>query len=75
VGLPQPTTVRDPDTGIIVDGYRVRVQSDETGAQAVLDIPRDRYSPEYVQRQANQHLGTQDAVVKLFGTPEPGQTG
>lgn len=71
VGLPEPTPVRNPNNNLVEDGYRLNVESLETGARAVLEIPKSLYSPEYVQRQADDHLGRQDAVVKAFGEPTP----
>ena len=70
-GLPIPTPVRDPDTGNIVDGYRLTVVSNQTGARAVIEIPETAYSADNVQKPAEYKLGIHDSVLSKFAAPQP----
>ena len=70
-GIPQATPVRDSNTGLVVDGYRLTVVSNDTGAAAVLEIPKDRYTVEHVTELAERALHHADGVVKAFGTRPP----
>lgn len=71
--LPEPMAVKDPDTGAIVPGYQVTVRSTTTGAKATLDIPKQRFSPDYLAAQARAALEPLDAAVAKYGAA--GMTG
>lgn len=70
-GLPIPTPVRDPDTGNIVDGYRINVVSNATGARAIIEIPETAYSADNVKKLAEYKLGIHDSVLSSFAPPTP----
>lgn len=67
VALPEPMAVRDPDTGAIVDGYRLTVRSKTSGATATLELPKSRYSADYLKAQAEAALEPLDASIAAFG--------
>lgn len=64
---PQAQPVRDEETGLVVDGYRITAVSDTTGNRAVFELPRSRFSPEAVNAEALRHLGVLDATTALYG--------
>lgn len=65
---PVAQPVRDEETGLVVDGYRITAVSDATGNRAVFELPRSRFSPETVNAEAQKHLGVLDATTALYGT-------
>lgn len=67
VSLPEPMAVRDPDTGAIVDGYRVTVRSKVSGATATLEIPKSRYTAAYLAVQATAAIAPIDESIATFG--------
>lgn len=73
VSLPEPMPVRDPDTGAIVDGYRLTVRSKTSGATATLELPKSRYSAAYLKQQAEAALAPLDESIAAFG--QAGMTG
>lgn len=72
-GIPQAMPVRDDQTGLVVDGFRVTVVSNETGSRAVLEIPASRYSVETVRAAADEQLGKLDASLAAFPKPSAAQ--
>lgn len=70
-GPPMAQSVRDEDTGLVVDGYRFTAVSDETGNKAQIELPKSRFSPETVNAAAQAQLGVLDATTALYGTKPP----
>jgi hypothetical protein len=68
-GTPQAQPVRDPATGLVVDGYRFVVVSNETGNRAVIDVPAVQMSPAKVAELANAQLGQLDATTQQYSKP------
>ena len=71
-GTPQPTPVKNADTGLVENGYRLTVVDTETGARAVLEIPQSQYNPTNVETLANYYLGLQNDVLAKFGAKAAG---
>lgn len=68
-GTPQAQPVRDAATGIVVDGFRFVVVSNETGNRAVIEVPAAQLSPAKVAELAEAQLGPLDATTKLYTKP------
>lgn len=68
-GTPQAQPVRDPATGIVVDGYRFVVVSNETRNRAVIEVPASQMSPAKVAELAQEQLGPLDATTALYAKP------
>lgn len=66
--LPQPASVKNPDNGQIVNGYKVTVRSLKTGATAQIEVPADRYVAGYVAALAKAALEPLDDSVAKFGS-------
>lgn len=67
VGLPQPQAVKDPNTGLVVDGFRVTVKSRRTGAVAQIELPSATFSVAALTAAAERALAPLDAAVAAFG--------
>lgn len=67
VGTPQPLPVRNPDTGLVEDGFRLIVQDTTTGAKATLQVPQSQFNESTIENLANFYLGQQNAVLAKFG--------
>lgn len=70
LGIPQPTPVKNTDTGLIEDGYRFTVQDTSTGAKAVLEVPQSQFNTDTVQALADFYLGKQNEALAAF-RPKP----
>ena len=66
IGTPQPLPVKNADTGLVENGYRVMVQDTATGAKAVLEIPQSQFNTKTVQALADYYLGQQNDVLAQF---------
>ena len=71
-GTPQATPVRDPASGLVVDGYRFVVVSNETGNRAVIEVPASQMSAAKVDELAQAQLVPLDDATSKFAKPPIG---
>lgn len=71
-GTPQATPVRDPASGLVVDGYRFVVVSNDTSNRAVIEVPASSMSAEKVAELAQAQLVPLDDVTARFSKPTAG---
>lgn len=69
-GIPEALPIRDRSNGQVVDGYRLTVVSNVTGARAVLELPKRDMTPENVAREATRELGKLDSTLAAFPRPD-----
>lgn len=69
VGLPDAMPVRNPNNGLVEDGYRFTVASNLTGARAVIEIPKSLFSPAKLDELATEEIGKLDAALGAFVKP------
>lgn len=70
-GIPIPTPVKNTDTGLVENGYRLTVIDSTSGAKAVIEVPQSQYNAGNVEALANYYLGLQNDVLSQFARPAP----